>query len=1754
MQTILLYVLHRDHIRGVPSDVIFINHKEQETIDDDMIALGTSSKINMHEVNMVVEIVNYLLQQMYTPNEIVVLTPYLGQLVALQSALTKRELAVDIGDLDKGELAKAHVDLEPNSHSNDNVQKSSENQASSRGEDPVPFAAPPAKSAVRVATIDNFQGEEARIIIGSLVRSNADGDIGFMSSAERVNVFCSRARDGFIIIGNEDTYRHASSTRGRILWNKLLDKFSSRSQIFPGFPIVCQNHKTQGPRLSSPRDFRQCTPFGGCLQQCCKPILSCPNGHLCTKRCHPVIDQTTGKDVHDFMVCTYEMVASCTLGHPVIKICGAESHQPCQREVYDLCPNGHSCRRRKCCDSAVTTCFICKDIERKRIELEKSIYETSQRAAMDLQRAEERRNEAELALYAEKIRRDTDLSIRRMLREEQLALSQTRTLKCQRGQLTVDFDLEIAELNKEKDSNPGMFANPEQQVVTSENNIEMEMDESMPIVSFTCILPAISEECDYSHISKKSSLKPGPTPDVICSNSNTINSSSNTTNLSLRHENSFDLANIYQAMDKESYSKSFKLCNAQLENTSSNASNKNMSEKVNIIKLECLLCLTKLFLGHNVNDNLVDLEVVKASALALSVYPTSNNSEEGEEDVTSLIHFSIAVAEHKLGSVPLSASQHANYYLSKTSSSLISSYPKRWELIAEDIANPKFTIKTVNLQKKSSSDERWENIKSMKSIQESVIPASSSTSSPSFPIVSIDSLMSMIGIESIKSFFIDQFEKIEISQEQSISLGQASYNAKFEGNPGTGKTTVAKLYAQFLIEMKVLPKKSIVIETSGSELTSGRGVETLKKHLEKIKEVGGGVVFLDEAYQLSPQDDREGRQVLDFLLVHAEKLEGKYGRVVWIFAGYADKMEKLFEHNPGLPSRFPCNLNFDDFTDLELIQIFNSLLLNNDGGESSADEVVVQPVQTKLTSIAMPFPSGRGRGRVAMSNHSDQLDKWGNLWTWNSSQSTWEDKYDNITGIGPDYLGHASNPLVSRKDNSMWIFSTSSQRWKNITSPNIPSQKAYPGHPPTELPPPAAPPILSLKPFRVSDEKWTKIAINRLGKMRGKVGFGNARSVRVLFDKVRQRQASRLAELRSLGFRPDVMEFQRGDLLGPRADRQSLESSIAYRSLMAMEGLASVKAEIDKFLELVMQNAEREEAEKKMIDVSLNYVFLGNPGTGKTTVAKLFGRILADLGLLSKGDVIIKNPSDFVGAALGTSEKQTRAILHSAEGCVLVIDEAYLLNGSGGSVTGGSQDIFKAAVVDTLVEQVQGQPGDDRAVILLGYRKQMEAMFAACNPGFSRRFQMENAFEFEDYDDDALLRILMSSCKSAELGISLETAAQAIEQLAKAKAQPNFGNAGAVNNLLSKAKLRMQERQARLARSSSSSSRKRKSRGGDGDTLLPEDFGVCEMSAEAGDLFSGLVGCEKVLSKLQEYKDLITLCQSNGEDPKKFLETNFVFTGSPGTGKTTIARRMGLMFYSLGLMPCSDVVEVSATDFLTGYAGQAGKKTVDILTKARGKVLFIDEAYRLNPAKGGPFMQEVVDELVQLLTSEEFKGRLVVILAGYAADMEAMLAVNQGLKSRFSETINFDNFSLDATVELLTVSITRSGMGALSDSASVILPKLAQDLIDAPSFGNGRDIETLVKRITRAFARRLASTSRGGLSCSSRMIEDSDLLEAFGNFIEEKKKGLEVRGGTSTNSNVSSDLHVQCFESAICLNVLSSQSLLRLLLLVMSSQ
>ncbi|OHW97711.1 AAA family ATPase [Colletotrichum incanum] len=817
----------------------------------------------------------------------------------------------------------------------------------------------------------------------------------------------------------------------------------------------------------------------------------------------------------------------------------------------------------------------------------------------------------------------------------------------------------------------------------------------------------------------------------------------------------------------------------------------------------------------------------------------------------------------------------------------------------------------------------------------------------------LDTLMGMIGLENVKEEFLSIKSKVDTAVRQGISLSTERFGCILLGNPGTGKTTVARIYSKFLTSVGVIAG-SCFKETSGSKLAS-MGVPACQQMLDDMLNDGGGVIFIDEAYQLSSGNSSGGRAVLDFLLTEVDNL---MGRVVFVLAGYSKQMESFFAHNPGFPSRFPIEMKFDDYNDDELVRILQAQIKKRYGGR---------------------------------------------------------------------------------------------MKWE--------------------------------------DHLYLRVVCRRLGRGRGKDGFGNARAIENLLANIAGRQANRLRKERRAGSQPDDLLFTKEDLIGPEPS-SALGNCEAWTKLQHLTGLSSVKESVRALVNTIQTNYLRELAEEPVIEYSLNKVFLGSPGTGKTTVAELYGKILVDLGLLSNGEVVVKNPGDFVGAVLGGSEAQTKGILASTAGKVLVIDEAYGLYGGGGS-NGSVSDPYKTAVVDTIVAEIQSVPGEDRCVLLLGYKDQMEEMFQNVNPGLSRRFPLASAFMFEDFSSSDLREILDKKLKRQGFSATDQAKQVAMEMLERARNRPNFGNAGEVDILLNDAKAchqrRLSSKQAKHV-----------------STLEALDFDEDFDRAERADtnvakLFEGTIGCEKIMATLEGFQESVRSMKSLGMDPKENIPFNFLFRGPPGTGKTSTAKKMGKVFYDMGFLAEDYVQECSASDLIGQYVGQTGPKVRQVLDKALGRVLFIDEAYRLAE---GHFAKEAVDELVDAVTKDRYKGRLVIILAGYEDDINRLLSVNPGMSSRFPEVIDFHSLSAENCFDLLLQFFLKQSrnLECNKKSARLVLDCLQHPAADfkddivstfralsmQPNWASARDVETLTKSI---FTKALKSRQGTCITVTEAMVE-----------------------------------------------------------------
>ena len=357
--------------------------------------------------------------------------------------------------------------------------------------------------------------------------------------------------------------------------------------------------------------------------------------------------------------------------------------------------------------------------------------------------------------------------------------------------------------------------------------------------------------------------------------------------------------------------------------------------------------------------------------------------------------------------------------------------------------------------------------------------------------------------------------------------------------------------------------------------------------------------------------------------------------------------------------------------------------------------------------------------------------------------------------------------------------------------------------------------------------------------------------------------------------------------------------------LEQLTGCEKIKKQIAGIVKLVENNYEHELKFEAKDDVSLNRLFLGNPGTGKTSVANLYGSILNHLRLLSNGDVVYKVASDFMGSAVGESQKKTKAILELAKGKVLIIDEVYGLDDA----------LYGKNALDTIVETVTGKPGEDIAVILAGYRPQVEKMLGEQNPGLARRFHASHPFVFEDFSDDELMDILSEMCDSFEVHMPLAVKTIAVKQLAQQRALPNFGNAGAMTTMLTDAKARMSER----LRSKNITAQHLK---------RLEEVDLDEASDGSGfrkkfnpmDELNQLFGMEDLQAKLKAIEGQLAVRAREGRSTDD-LVGNYIFTGPSGTGKTTVAQIMGKILHGFGLLARSHVEVTSALDLTGQYVG-----------------------------------------------------------------------------------------------------------------------------------------------------------------------------------------------------------------------------------------
>ena len=491
-----------------------------------------------------------------------------------------------------------------------------------------------------------------------------------------------------------------------------------------------------------------------------------------------------------------------------------------------------------------------------------------------------------------------------------------------------------------------------------------------------------------------------------------------------------------------------------------------------------------------------------------------------------------------------------------------------------------------------------------------------------------------------------------------------------------------------------------------------------------------------------------------------------------------------------------------------------------------------------------------------------------------------------------------------------------------------------------------------------------------------------------------------------------------------------------------------------------MQRAERGLGEQEKM--SMHIILTGNPGTGKTTIARKLGEILAAIGYLDSGHVVEVDRAKMVSPYQGETPKVVDRLCDKAKGGILFVDEAYTLAPLSAS---GDRDNQGAQALEKLMKRME----DDRGqfiVIAAGYRTEMENLFRV-NPGFRSRF---NYFlDIKDYSPEQLFEIMQVFAKAKKYIFSPEA-----EELTKKmitemynSRDKDFANGRTMRTLFDQICKKQAQRLQGVDISSMSNEELM--------TINKEDIPYeAPQSVNAEDCLKkldGLVGLTSVKKEISNLTAFLNLQIRRGET-QTFQGKHYVFTGNPGTGKTTVARIMADIFKTLGVVARGQLVEADRAKLVAGYAGQTAIKTNQLVDQALGGVLFIDEAYTLKSSDGDTFGAEAIDTLLKRL--EDDRGKFICIVAGYTDQMHDFIDTNPGLKSRFTQTIHFDDYTPDELTEIF-LHLAKGKNFTIDDDTRAAIHRQFEQLYlrRDKNFGNAREARRIFNEAVERQSQRL---------------------------------------------------------------------------------
>ncbi len=495
--------------------------------------------------------------------------------------------------------------------------------------------------------------------------------------------------------------------------------------------------------------------------------------------------------------------------------------------------------------------------------------------------------------------------------------------------------------------------------------------------------------------------------------------------------------------------------------------------------------------------------------------------------------------------------------------------------------------------------------------------------------------------------------------------------------------------------------------------------------------------------------------------------------------------------------------------------------------------------------------------------------------------------------------------------------------------------------------------------------------------------------------------------------------------------------------LQKLIGLSSIKESVRKIKAYALNNKDSE-------SLNLHMCFYGNPGTGKTEVARVIAGILYENKILPSDRVVEVDRSGLVSQYFGATAEKTKNVIESAMGGVLFIDEAYALgNNSDNSLTDYGRE-----AIDTLVKAMEDYRGKF-CVIFAGYKYQMLDMISI-NPGLRSRIQFE--LEFPNYSRIELKEIAELMLEKRRYTVS-ETAMERILDITDIRRrEPNFANAREVRNLLDGI-IMCQNLRCVGTEDNELGIIDINKYVEDSGVKLPVEISSSKILTPEEEL-DNLIGLDSVKRMVKKIKAYAKKNKNEAD-----FNLHMCFYGNPGTGKTEVARIISGILHNAGILSEAKLIETDSHGLIGKFVGETAPKTQTKISDAMGGVLFIDEAYGLvNSAmpSGNNYGDEAIEVLLKNM--EDHRGRFCIIFAGYKDEMKDLLNSNPGLQSRIQFTLEFPDYSRDELGQI-AVRFLQNKKYDISPDALELLINIVEYYRGCENFANARTVRNILDQV-----------------------------------------------------------------------------------------